>query len=309
MTEKKVVLSVHKLSKTIGKRKIVEDVSFQIYQGEIFGFLGPNGAGKTTTIRMLVGLIRPTSGQIQIGGYDLQTQFLKAIQQVGCIVENPETYPYLTGRENLELFARMVDSISKTRIDEVIELVELDQRIDDPVKTYSLGMKQRLGIAQALLGNPQLLILDEPTNGLDPAGIRELRAFIRKLAAEKGISVFISSHILHEIQLLCDRVAIIHQGKILTTERVEQLVNHPTKVEWNLQPIEKGKEVLQQLAYISHIEIDESKNKILVQMPQDKIAETNQHLVNQKIQIMSIYPHQMTLEDIFLQITGSDAIV
>lgn len=309
MEKGKIILHVDKLSKTIGKRKIVDDVSFHIHQGEIFGFLGPNGAGKTTTIRMLVGLIRPTSGRIRIGEYDLQNQHLQAIQQVGCIVENPECYPYLTGRENLELFTRMVDSIPKYRIDEVIELVELDQRIDDPVKTYSLGMKQRLGIAQALLGNPQLLILDEPTNGLDPAGIRELRTFIRKLADEKGISVFISSHILHEIQLLCDRVAIIHKGKVLTTERVDQLVNRPTQVEWSLQPIEKGKNAFEQLSYISHIEIQPDKGKILVQMPQDKIAETNQHLVDNQIQIMGIHPHQMTLEDIFLQITGSDEVV
>lgn len=309
MKQGNAVLSVDKLSKTIGKRKVVDNVSFHIDQGEIFGFLGPNGAGKTTTIRMLVGLIRPTSGQIRIGGYDLQSQYLQAIRQVGCIVENPECYPYLTGRENLELFTRMVDTIPTERIDEVIEFVELDQRIDDPVKTYSLGMKQRLGIAQALLGNPQLLILDEPTNGLDPAGIRELRSFIRKLADEKGISVFISSHILHEIQLLCDRVAIIHEGRVLTTERVKQLVNRPTFVEWHLDPIEKGKDVFEQLSYISHLDIQADQGKVLVQMPPDKIAVTNQHLVENQIQIMRIHPHQMTLEDIFLQITGSDTIV
>jgi len=308
MKQDKVVLSVEGLSKTINGRKIVQDVSFQIYQGEIFGFLGPNGAGKTTTIRMLVGLIRPTSGRIRIGNYDLQKQYLQAIQQVGCIVENPECYPYLTGRENLELFTRMVDSIPKERINEVIELVELDKRIDDPVKTYSLGMKQRLGIAQALLGNPQLLILDEPTNGLDPAGIRELRTFVRNLAEQKGISVFISSHILHEIQLLCDRVAIIHEGKIISTERVDQLVNHPTQVEWIVRPLDRGMKMLKQLSYIAQIEVAPSKDKIITKMPQDKIAETNQYLVKQQVEIMGIYPRQMTLEDIFLQITGGDQI-
>lgn len=309
MKNEKVVLSVEHLSKTIGGRKIVQDVSFQVHQGEIFGFLGPNGAGKTTTIRMLVGLIRPTSGQIRIGEYDLQKQYLQAIKQVGCIVESPECYPYLTGRENLELFTRMVDSIPQQRIDEVIELVELDQRIDDPVKTYSLGMKQRLGIAQALLGEPKLLILDEPTNGLDPAGIRELRSFVRKLADQKGISVLISSHILHEIQLLCDRVAIINNGKVLTTERIDQLINRPTQVEWLLQPIDQGAKMLQQLAFINNIEILENQGKILTKMPPDTIAETNQYLVNHHIQVMGIHPHQITLEDIFLQITGDDSIV
>lgn len=302
------VLSVTNLNKTIGKRKIVHDVTFEIKQGEVFGFLGPNGAGKTTTIRMLVGLIKPTSGQIKIGGHDLHTQFLKAIREVGCIVENPEMYGYLTGRENLELFARMVDGVNHERITEVIQLVELDHRIDEPVKNFSLGMKQRLGIAQALLGSPKLLILDEPTNGLDPAGIRELRSFIRKLVNEEGISVFISSHILHEIQLMCDRVAIIHEGKILKTARVDQLINQLTQVAWKLAPLDQGKKLLAELNYISQIELQEQKEQILTHMPQEKIAETNQHLVDHDIQVMGIYPQQTTLEDIFLQITGSDPV-
>lgn len=303
---KEIVLDVQNLSKTIGGRTIVKDVSFQIKKGEIFGFLGPNGAGKTTTIRMLVGLIRPTSGQITIGGYHLQNEFLQAIRHIGCIVENPELYPYLTGRENLEQFVRMTNDIQPDRIEEVIQQVELDHRIDEPVKTYSLGMKQRLGIAQALLGHPKLLILDEPTNGLDPAGIRELRSFIRKLANEEGISVFISSHILHEIQLMCDRVAIIHEGKVLKTARVDQLINH-TQVEWSFSPLDQGVELMQKLPYVHQIDIQEKQKRIFVQMPHEKIAEVNQRLVENQIEVLKIQPHQLTLEDIFLEITGGDS--
>jgi ABC-2 type transport system ATP-binding protein len=300
--QNKPVLSVEGLCKTIRKRTIVQDISFEVGEGEIFGFLGPNGAGKTTTIRMLVGLIRPSKGKVKIGGYDLKTDFLKAISHVGCIVENPELYPYLTGRENLELFARMA-RIDHTRIDEVVEQVELTDRIDDPVKTYSLGMRQRLGIAQALLGKPKLLILDEPTNGLDPAGIRELRAFIRKLAREDGISVFVSSHILHEVQLMCDRVAIIHQGKLVKTGPIHQLVGGHSMVEWKIEPTDRGLKLLQSLPYITRWEQPDD-DRILVHMPAEKIAETNQFFIEHKIKVHEIRTHRPTLEDIFLQMTG-----
>ncbi len=301
------ILSVQHLTKKIGNRVIVDGVSFEVGRGEIFGFLGPNGAGKTTTIRMLVGLIKPTSGTVKIGAYSLHTDFRKAIEQVGCIVENPELYTYLTGRENLEHFARMVEGITAERINEVVRLVEMEKRIDDTVKTYSLGMRQRLGIAQALLAEPKLLILDEPTNGLDPAGIRELRAFIRRLAGEEGISVFISSHILYEIQLLCDRVAIISQGKVIHTAPVTQLVGDKSKVEWSLTPLSDGISKLTDLPYIENMETLD-KERVMVQMPIDKIAETNHLLLTSNIQVSAIRPMNQTLEDIFLEMTGADSI-
>lgn len=303
----KPVLSVANLIKKIGGRTIVDDISFSVNPGEIFGFLGPNGAGKTTTIRMLVGLIKPTSGSISIGGHNLQTNFLDAIKHVGCIVENPELYPYLTGRENLEHFARMIFDIDAKRIDEVVQLVELDKRIDDTVKTYSLGMRQRLGIAQALLGNPQLLILDEPTNGLDPAGIRELRTFIRRLAQEQSISIFISSHILSEIQLLCERVAIISNGKVLKTAAVSQLVGDNSKVEWSLDPLPAAIQHFSALPYIKNLE-QLGTERVMVHMPVEKIAETNQILLSSDIQVSAIRPMNQTLEDIFLEMTGGEGI-
>lgn len=189
---------------------------------------------------MLVDLIRPTAGKVSICGYDVQRDPELALRYVGSIVENPEVYSYLTGRENLEQFARMMPGVDAGRIDEVVRIVGLDGRINDKVKTYSLGMRQRLGIAQALLGRPKLLILDEPTNGLDPKGIKEMRDFIRRLAAE-GLAVFVSSHLLSEIQLLCDRVAIISRGRVLTVGKVEELIQESTNyVVWELEPRERG---------------------------------------------------------------------
>lgn len=299
------ILKVEGLKKQIGKRTLVQDISFQVEAGEIFGFLGPNGAGKTTTIRMLVGLIRPTSGTVHIAGYNIRRQFLQAIRHVGCIVENPELYPYLSGRENLELFARM-SSVPPERIDEVVQMVELSDRIEDKVKTYSLGMRQRLGIAQALLGQPKLLILDEPTNGLDPAGIREMRQFIRRLSRKEGISIFISSHILHEVQLLCDRVAIIDHGKMIWTGQVDQLLDRDMRVEWELEPIGSGLKLLRSLPYVTACEQKEH-NRIITHFSEEKIDEANRLLNQEGIAVTSIRRENYTLEDVFLKMTGGRA--
>src|SRR5688572_10928123 len=194
-------LTATNLTKIIGDRTIVEDVSFDLRPGEVFGFLGPNGAGKTTTIRMLVGLIRPTSGTVTVCGYDVRRQFEQAMRCIGCIVENPDLYRFMTGRENLEHFARML-RVGDAEIERVASLVNLSHRLQHRVGTYSLGMRQRLGIAQAMLGSPRVLILDEPANGLDPAGIREVRELLRNLATERGLAVFVSSHLLGEVELM-----------------------------------------------------------------------------------------------------------
>jgi ABC-2 type transport system ATP-binding protein len=231
----------------------------------------------------------------------LVRHFIPAIRHVGCIVENPELYPFLSGRENLELFARMAE-IPFERIEEVVRLVELEHRIDDLVKTYSLGMKQRLGIAQALLGKPRLLILDEPTNGLDPAGIRELRAFIHRLAREEGISVFISSHILSEVQLLCDRVAIIHQGRVVKTGSVEELIGGQTRVEWKMEPLEQGIALLKELPYVADVET--VGEQVRAQMPPEQVADANERLIRSGVRVHAVHPLQPTLEEIFLQETG-----
>ncbi|MGG0822824.1 ABC transporter ATP-binding protein [Paenibacillus turicensis] len=317
-SEGKPVLSVSHLKKRIGKKWIVKDVSFDIRPGEIFGFLGPNGAGKTTTIRMLVDLIRPTEGTIKIAGYDVQKNPEKALSYVGSIVENPEVYTYLTGWENLEQFARMMPGIDQARIAEVAQIVRLDARIHDKVKTYSLGMRQRLGIAQALLGRPKLLILDEPTNGLDPKGIKEMRSFIRELAGT-GMAVFVSSHLLSEIQLLCDRVAIISQGRVLTVGTVEELIKGGENyVIWELEPREQGYRVLQadnitMLDETDHVLDDSvlvgtSQDAIVTKMDTGLVDGMVSKLVQSGIAVKAVQRINPTLEQLFLQLTEGEHI-
>ncbi|MGG0153031.1 ABC transporter ATP-binding protein [Bacillus mycoides] len=299
------ILSVRDLKKVIGKKTLVEDISFDVKQGEVFGFLGPNGAGKTTTIRMLVGLIKATEGTISIGGYSIKENFREAMRQIGSIVENPELYTYLTGWENLKQFARMLGDISDERIIEIARMVHLDERIHDKVKTYSLGMKQRLGIAQALLGNPKLLILDEPTNGLDPAGIRELREFIHKLVKEENMSVFISSHLLSEVQLICDRVAIIHKGKMITVAPIEELIKTASdRVEWVVTPISKAKDMLDAAEEVEEVSVEDER--LLCRMDVASINVWNKHFVENGIDVHSVKELVFTLEDLFIELTRGE---
>jgi len=317
-TNDEIILSVEHLKKRIGKRWIVQDVSFEVKAGEIFGFLGPNGAGKTTTIRMLVDLIRPTEGHVAICGFDVQKDPERALSLVGSIVENPEVYTYLTGWENLEQFARMMPGIDAARIQEVADLVGLDQRIHDKVRTYSLGMRQRLGIAQALLGRPKLLILDEPTNGLDPKGIKEMRSFIRLLAKE-GLAVFVSSHLLSEIQVLCDRVAIISRGRVLAVGAVHELLDSSTGyVVWELEPSSAGEALLADLGISIVKNVDEvlddaiiagfGGEAIVTQMQVDQIADIVPRLVSSGLQVRSVQKVIPTLEQLFLEMTDGEGV-
>ncbi|GGH41976.1 bacitracin ABC transporter ATP-binding protein [Paenibacillus silvae] len=312
------VLSVQNLKKKIGRKWIIKDVTFDVKPGEIFGFLGPNGAGKTTTIRMLVDLIKPTEGKISVCGYDVNRDPERALKYVGSIVENPEVYTYLTGWENLEHFARMQPGVDHDRIQEVVNIVRLDQRIHDKVRTYSLGMRQRLGIAQALLGRPRLLILDEPTNGLDPKGIKELRVFIKQLASE-GMAVFVSSHLLSEIQLLCDRVAIISAGRVLAVGAVNELIEDHSKVAiWHLTPLESGRQMLvdQGITLIERpgdvmddtIVAGLGPNAVVAEMHEELIPELVQQLVQAGIQVEGVQRIQPTLEQLFLKMTEGESI-
>ncbi|RAW18315.1 ABC transporter ATP-binding protein [Paenibacillus taichungensis] len=312
------VLSVQHLKKKIGRKWIIKDVTFDVKPGEIFGFLGPNGAGKTTTIRMLVDLIKPTEGKIQVCGYDVNCDPERALKYVGSIVENPEVYTYLTGWENLEHFARMQPGVDNDRIQEVVDIVRLDQRIHDKVRTYSLGMRQRLGIAQALLGRPRLLILDEPTNGLDPKGIKELRVFIKQLASE-GMAVFVSSHLLSEIQLLCDRVAIISAGRVLAVGGVDELIEDHSKLAiWHVTPLEEGKKMLLD-AGVSLVDrpadvMDDTivaglgPNAVVAEMHEDRIPALVQQMVQAGIQVEGVQRIQPTLEQLFLKMTEGESI-
>jgi ABC-2 type transport system ATP-binding protein len=219
------VLSAHSLSKSYGSRQAVKNLDLEVLRGEVFGFLGPNGAGKTTTIRMALGLIRPTGGRVEVLGQDLERHRAELLPRVGALVEEPALYGYLSGRENLRAYGLMLGGLPSQRIDEVLEIVGLRDRQKDRVRSYSTGMKQRLGVASALLNDPDLLILDEPGNGLDPAGIVEMRDLLRRLAAA-GKTVFVSSHVLGEVQQTCDRVAIINLGELIQVAPVAELVGN-----------------------------------------------------------------------------------
>ncbi|MGY3751169.1 ATP-binding cassette domain-containing protein [Vagococcus acidifermentans] len=220
---KNILLETKNLTKSFHRRTVVEDIDIKVYKGDIYGFLGRNGQGKTTIIRMLTGLVYPDKGTVTFSGYDLKDDFKNAINQVGAMVESPSFYGYLSGYNNLKLIANLIPGLEKGHIMEVLSIVGLENRAKDKVSTYSLGMKQRLGIANALLGNPQLIILDEPTNGLDPQGMMEIEELILYLAREKNITFFISSHLLHHMQNICNRIGIIHGGKLVTEDRIENL--------------------------------------------------------------------------------------
>ena len=227
------VLEISKLSKRFGAVKAVQELSINVGKGEVFGFLGPNGAGKTTTIRMITGLVHPDGGQIKIGGHDIRTRFFDAICSVGSLMENPAFYPYLSAEKNLLLLARLtrMDSVdASAQISELLDLVKLSGDRDKRVKGFSQGMRQRLGIAAALLGHPEVIILDEPTNGLDPSGINEMRQLIKTIADERNITVFLSSHLLKEVEQICTRVAIINKGKLIAVGDIQTLLQGDKEV-------------------------------------------------------------------------------
>jgi ABC-2 type transport system ATP-binding protein len=228
------VIRTYDLTKRFRKVTAVDAVSFSVQRGEVFGFLGPNGAGKTTTIAMLLGLVHPTAGSAEVLGCDIRRGLSKALPRVGAIVETPTFYPYMSAADNLLLVSLVVGDGADRQIPALLEQVGLEGRGADKVGTYSLGMRQRLGLAAALLGNPELLILDEPTNGLDPAGMHEVRLLIRRLADEQGTTVFLSSHLLHEVEQVCDSVVILNKGRLIAQGRVDQLLSQAHGVEMRI---------------------------------------------------------------------------
>jgi ABC-2 type transport system ATP-binding protein len=300
------VVELKNVYKKIGQKTLIDNLSFSIESGEVFGFLGPNGAGKTTTIRMMVGLMKPTQGAIFIKGEDLLTHFEKAIQHVGAIVENPELYAFLTGYQNLVHFSRMIGPANYERIQEVTQLVGLDSVIHQKVNTYSLGMRQRLGVAQALLHQPSVLILDEPTNGLDPAGIREFRQLLRQLAHKENVAVLISSHLLSEIELMCDRVGIIQKGTLIGIESVSDFVQNGqgVSVRFSVDQLEKAKAILASFEVPFSIEED----ALLLTLEREDIPTWVERFTNEKVKIYAIQPLTKTLEDRFLEVTEGRSI-
>lgn len=300
MTE--TVLQVDHVSKVIGKKTILHDVSLSVERGEIFGLLGPNGSGKTTLIRTVVGLIKETKGTITVNGFPLKEQFTSAMKSIGAIIENPEFYDYLTGYQNLKHFANMHEGITSERLDEVIALVKLENSIHAKVKTYSLGMRQRLGVAQAILHKPALLLLDEPTNGLDPAGMREFRTYLQTLCREEGISILIASHLLKEVEALCDRVGIIQDGELkaiqdLSPNRQDQGMY----VEFEVSDAQKAAALLSQ-----EFEVTMRSHIIDVAIVKEQIPAVNRKLVDSDILVYRITPVYETLEDSFMSVTEGE---
>lgn len=291
------------VTKKIGSKTLVGDLTLDIPPGQIFGFLGPNGAGKTTTIRMMVGLISISQGDILICGHSIKNQFEEAVANIGAIVENPEMYKFLTGYKNLQQYARMVPGVTKQRINEVVELVGLGQRINDKVKNYSLGMRQRLGVAQALLHRPKLLILDEPTNGLDPQGIRELRDYLRRLCEEEGTTVFVSSHLLSEMELMCDRVAIIQNGRLIDVKQLKSVGDAVVPIGETLFEVDDA-EAARELIGSGTVK----DGGLVVEAAREEIAEINARFVVSGIKVYSIKTNARSLEDQFLEITGGEGI-
>jgi ABC-2 type transport system ATP-binding protein len=300
------VLELVDLKKSIRGKEIIKGLNLTLKPSEVFGFLGPNGAGKTTTIRMIVGLIKPTYGSVRICGYSVTKDFVKAMSNIGSIIESPEMYKYLTGMDNLKQFAAMDNRVTDKRIHEVVDMVGLKNRVGDKVSTYSLGMRQRLGIAQAILSKPKLLILDEPTNGLDPAGITEFRRLIRNLAEEEGMTVFVSSHLLSEIQLMCDRFSIIKQGEIIKTAPVKDILTNEA-VTWQVDDPNKAAQLLKEnWGYNSSIIED---NTILAHINEALLPEINKSFINSGISLKFSFAQKKSLEELFLDLTEGDEIV
>lgn len=301
------VLELRGLTKKFGDFTAVNGLNLTVGQGEVVGFLGPNGAGKSTTVGMVLGLIRPTQGTVTIMGTELAGNQYIVPESIGAIIENPAFYPYMSGRDNLIAHAKAVGGVSPGRVDELLKLVNLNERGKDKYKSYSLGMKQRLGIASTLLTDPALVILDEPTNGLDPAGQREIREIIPRLAQD-GHGVLLASHMLHEVEQVSDRVAIVRRGELITEGGVDELLKRGGYIEVVVaaDAMESASRVLHRLQGVDQVTAD--GKKLTVVADPELGADINRALVEQGIYASQISPKRSSLESIFLEITEGDTV-
>ncbi len=297
-----IVLRTTGLSKSYGSRRAVDKLDISVRRGEIFGFLGPNGAGKTTTIRMALGLIAPTEGSVEVLGRDVRAHRSEVLPRVGALVESPALYPWLSGRDNLSAVGSVLGGLPKGRIETVLETVGLSGRGRDKVKTYSLGMKQRLGLAVALLNDPELLILDEPANGLDPAGIVEMRDLLRGLAAS-GRTVFISSHVLSEVQQICDRVAILNFGKLVREASIADLIETHGEFVVRVEDPEAAVALLLKQAWAKDARLE--NGLVVTPAPEGIGRDLNRFLAEHGHWPDSLATRHLDLEEIFLEMTGA----
>ena len=301
------IIEIENLSKKFKELKAVDNLNLNVFKGDVFGFLGPNGAGKSTTIRMLLSLITPNEGEIKIFGKSLKNHRIEILKKIGAIVEKPDFYGYLSAFKNLEILGRISGSdFSKKRIMEVLELVGLDKRFKSKVKTFSHGMKQRLGIAQALLHDPELIILDEPTTGLDPQGMKEIRDLIIYLSKEKQKTIFLSSHILYEVELVANRMIIINKGSAKVEGKVEELLNaNNLKVTFEVHDWENAKLLLDKTAWIKKMDMAVN-GKLTFLLKPEEISELNKYLVQNNVSVNAVIPTR-SLEEYFLSITQKEA--
>ncbi len=296
-----IVLRTKGLGKKFGKRWAVKNLNIEVHRGDVFSFLGPNGAGKSTTIRMILTLLRPTAGSVQIFGKDPQKDRRAALSHVCGIVEKPDFYLYLSAYENLKILGSMTRTVRRDEIVESLDTVGLGARAFEKVKTFSHGMKQRLGIAQALLTNPDLVILDEPTTGLDPQGMKEVRELIKRLAREREMTIFLSSHLLSEVELVSTRMAVINQGELVTQGAVSELLERET-MEYSIEvfPLEVAIGLIRKLSWVEFLSSE--NGSIQVRIQPGRAPELNKVLVTNDMKVSSFYPHR-TLEDFFLKVT------
>ncbi len=306
MSEEKII-EVKNLSKEFKELKAVNSLNLNVFKGDVFGFLGPNGAGKSTTIRMLLSLISPSEGEIKIFGKLLKNERIAILKRIGAIVEKPDFYGYLSAYKNLEILGKISGiDVTNKKIMEILDLVGLEKRFKSKVKTFSHGMKQRLGLAQALLHDPDLIILDEPTTGLDPQGMKEIRELILHLSRDKQKTLFLSSHILYEVELVANRMIIINKGKTMVEGAVNDLLNmNKMKVTFEVNDSEKVTQLLSATAYINDLE-SVANNTMIFSMSSEKIAPLNKYLVENKIDVSAVIPTR-SLEEYFLNITDKDA--
>lgn len=297
------VIQTNHLTKRFKGRKVVNDVNLEIKKGEIYGFLGPNGAGKTTTIRMLLGLMKPTYGSIRIFNQDLKKNKMSILKKVGSLVESPSYYGHLTAKENLEALRKILN-VPKERISEVLEIVRLTNEANRPVKGFSLGMKQRLGIAASLLGNPELLILDEPTNGLDPSGIQEMRELIKSLPEKYGVTIIVSSHLLSEIDQMATQVGIISKGSLIFQDSIEVLRQRANPF---IKLMTNDNEIAFKTLLTKGIQVQQQDEYLLLEQPDNTIvAQAVSTLVHERISVYRVEEQKMSLEEIFLELTKEE---
>ena len=301
---KKIILRCENLKKNFGKKEILKGVSLKLTEGDILGFIGPKSKKKTTTIKLILGLQSITSGKVFINGYDIETDFTKAIEGVGTIVESPDLYMYMSGYENLKLVANLYKNVDKQRIDEIVKLVGLENRIKDKVSKYSLGMRQRLGIAQAILHKPNLLILDEPTNGLDPEGIKEVKTLLKKLAEEENMAILISSHNLAELDTFCNKICIIKNGEVVETNDIDTF-KKDVKNNCYILEVEDSSVISSIINYKIDIL---TEREVRVYIEKEEVPLLLKELILRNVKVYSVAEENLSLEDAFLKKTGGNVI-